>query len=58
MTDGVVSAEAVSAYFAENLDETWAEIVATATTDCITAVESNVIIFYGIKQLRLLPPQL
>jgi hypothetical protein len=41
MTDGAVTADAVSAYFAENLDETWAEIVSTATADCITAVESK-----------------
>jgi hypothetical protein len=38
--DGAVAADAVSAYFAENLDEKWAEIVSTASADCATAVES------------------
>lgn len=40
ISEGVVAADAVSAYFAENLDETWAEIVSTASADCATAVES------------------
>jgi len=42
MTAGEVNADAVSAYFAENLDEPWATMVTTATTDCIAAVESSV----------------
>jgi hypothetical protein len=42
MTAGVVDADAVSAYFAENLDEPWVTMVTTATTDCIAAVESSV----------------
>lgn len=40
MPEGAIDAAAVGAYFAENLDEAWAEIVTTAATDCATAVES------------------
>lgn len=42
IVDGAVVGDSVAAFFAENLDETWAEIVTTATGECITAVESTV----------------